>query len=234
MSTPRPPSNYRQRLVQALAVVIARDGFNGAKIQDVVKEAKVSLRTFYAEFPNKEACFLELHAQITEAMVTNVSSAVVFDRPWRAVMRRGFEVYFAALVAEPRLTHAIVTEMATLSPHARLAREAAMDRFANQIADLVEQGRRQNPQIPSRELTPTMARGMLGAVTELVLSRVVRDEIALLPELVDTTTDMLWSIVTNIPADGASAEASTSGALANDPKSGVIEGGASSGAGVRR
>lgn len=231
MTTSRPPSNYRQRLVQALAVVIARDGFNGAKIQDVVKEARVSLRTFYAEFPNKEACFLELHSQIVDAMVANIGASVVFDRPWRDVMRAGFDAYFGALVAEPRLTHAVMTELATLSLEARAARERAMERFAAELVDLVDRGREANPDIPSRELTPLMARGLLGAVTELVLSRVVRGEIERLPELVDTTTDMLWSIVTNVPADEPAGVGSTG---AEHAKSEETRGGASSEAGVRR
>ena len=50
-----------------------------------------------------------------------------------------------------------------------------------------------------------MARGLTGSITELVDRSVVRDEIDQLPELVDTTTEMLWRLVTHVePANADS------------------------------
>lgn len=201
MTKPRPAADYRQRLIDALQVVIIRDGFVGAKIQDVVKEARVSLRTFYAEFPNKEACFLELYQQQMDLVISLVGTDLDFSKPWKEVMRDGFERYFRALALYPRMTHAVTIELATLSQHAREVRVNSQDRYNALIIDLVEQGRAANPDIPSRSLSPLMARAIVGGVIELVFNSVVRDEIDRLPEMVDTATDMLWSVVTNV--DGA-------------------------------
>ncbi len=200
MTKPRPTADYRQRLIDALAVVIIRDGFVGAKIQDVVKEARVSLRTFYAEFPNKEACFLALYSQQNRVVIDLVAGGLDFSEPWRDVMREGFERYFAALALYPRMTHAITIELATLSQQARELRQSNLDEFVLLMCDLVEQGRAANPDIPSRSLSPLMARAIMGGVIELVFDHVVRDEMDKLPQLVDTATDMLWSVVTNVDA----------------------------------
>ncbi|MBJ7471054.1 MAG: TetR/AcrR family transcriptional regulator [Solirubrobacteraceae bacterium] len=202
MTKPRPAADYRQRLIDALAVVIIRDGFVGAKIQDVVKEARVSLRTFYAEFPNKEACFLELYSQQHQVVLDMVARDLDFSQPWKLVMRQGFERYFTALSLYPRLTHAVTIELATLSQHAREIRQNHLDQFVLLMIDLVEQGRAANPDIPARPLTPLMARAIIGGVIELVFNHMVRDEADRLPELVDTSTDMLWSVVTAVDDAG--------------------------------
>ncbi len=198
MTKPRPSADYRQRLIDALQVVIIRDGFVGAKIQDVVKEARVSLRTFYAEFPNKEACFLELYQQQMDLVLSLVGSDVDFEKPWKQVMREGFERYFVALSLYPRMTHAVTIELATLSQHAREVRQNALDQYVELIIELVERGRAANPDIPSRSLSPLMARAIMGSVIELVFNSVVREQVEQLPQMVDTATDMLWSVVTNV------------------------------------
>lgn len=198
MTNPRPAADYRQRLLDALAIVVIRDGFVGAKIQDVVKEARVSLRTFYAEFPNKEACFLALYQQQTEAILGLIGDDLDFSRPWKDVMRVGFERYFNVLLLYPRMTHAVTIELATLSQEAREVRQGTLDQYVDLIIDLVERGRQANPDIPSRSLTPLMVRAIMGGVIELVFNSVVRDELDRLPELIDTATELLWSVVTTV------------------------------------
>lgn len=198
-----PPSETRQQLLTALAMVIAREGFNGTKVADIAREARTSLRTFYAEFSSKEECFLELHRQVTFAVMTTVRQSIVFDRPWVDVMRKGFEAYFSILMAQPRLSHAILIELATLSEEARLARDDAMDLFGEMLCEVVEEGRAANPQIPSRPLSPLIARGIIGAFLELVISHVDRGETDRFPELIDTATEMLTTMVIINVADHA-------------------------------
>lgn len=230
MTQGQPNADYRQRLINALAVVISRDGYGGAKIQDVVREARVSLRTFYAEFPNKEACFLALYEQVTEALLVLIDRSVTFEGDdWRSEMEKGFRAHFAALEAAPRLTYAVLVELATLSAHARMERQAAMERLITVVRDQVERGRERYPDVPSRSVSPMMIRAVMGGVVEMIVDLVVRDEIHRLPELVEVSTDLLWSVVTNV-ADPASSPS----APGNPPKSGVLAPSAPAEAGVRR
>lgn len=190
----------RQRIVEALAYVVARDGYAESKIQDIVKEARVSFRTFYEQFPNKEAALVELHGSVIDAVIGTVEGAVVFDRPWKEVMRKAFTAYFELLTAQPRLTHAFLVELATLSEPARRSREMAMERFTTMLVGLVEAGRAANPDIPSRPITPLTARALLGGVLELVTSRALGNAFGDLTDLADTATDMLWTITTSTGA----------------------------------
>jgi AcrR family transcriptional regulator len=231
MTTPGPTtSDYRQRLIDALAVVVARDGYGGAKIQDVVREAKVSLRTFYAEFPNKEECFLALYEQVTEILLVRLRRSITFDGDWRADMEKGFIAHFEILQAVPRLTYATVVELATLSDQARRARQQAVDKLVDVICEQVEEGRRRYPEIPSRSVSPMMARALMGGVFEMTVDLVVREEYDRLPELIEVSTDLMWSVVTNV---GSTAELDDQ-PTANVPTSGVDGPQAPVEAGVRR
>lgn len=198
-------ADQRRRLLNAMGAILARDGFHGARIQDIAREAKVSLRTFYAEFETKEQCFLALHAELVDQMIRVVDTSLDFTKPWKSVMRQGFQTYYDALAAFPLMTRAVSIELATLSDEARQQRDEMMERFATLLVDLVDRGRALHPDIPSQPLSPVMARGLIGGVTELVDSSVVRDEIDQLPQLVDTTTEMLWRLVTHVePANADS------------------------------
>lgn len=227
-------TDYRQRLVVAIAIVISREGYGGTKIQDIVREAKVSLRTFYAEFPSKEACFLALYDQITRNLEAQTEAAIVFDKPWREVMADGFRMYLTALSGAPRLTYASLVELATLSDHARTVRQDAMDRYVDLLRDLVERGRAANPQIPSRPVSPLMGRAILGGLTEMMVDLVVRGHTERLPELVDVATDMLWSVVTNVEAAADTDRSLDAGFQENTPNSGAPADPDQAGTGVRR
>ncbi|MFT4035186.1 MAG: TetR/AcrR family transcriptional regulator [Patulibacter sp.] len=198
-------ADQRRRLLNAMATVLARDGFHGARIQDIAREAKVSLRTFYAEFDTKEQCFLELHEELVDQAILAVSRSLDFSQPWKEVMRQGFAIYYRAMAAFPKTTRAVSIELATLSDEARRQRDETMERFGTMIVDLVERGRALHPDIPSQPLSPLMARGLIGGITELVDRSVVHDEIDRLPELVDLTAEMLWRLVTHVePANAES------------------------------
>ncbi|MBO9532373.1 MAG: TetR/AcrR family transcriptional regulator [Solirubrobacteraceae bacterium] len=191
-------TSHRDRLLQALANVIAREGYANTRVADVAREARVSLRTFYEEFDSKESGFLALHAMLTDAVASSLEDSANFDQPWRAAIREGFDTYFRLLVAQPKLTTAIMIELTTLSPEAYEAREYARERFTTVMSNLVERGREANPEIPSRPLTPLMARCILGGLLELVTTEVVDEGVDHLPEFVDTCTDLLWSVVTTV------------------------------------
>lgn len=190
-------TDARQRILNALAAVVARDGYVNAKVAQVAKEAHVSLRTFYETFESKEVAFLALHKQLIEFAAQYLESTVTFDRPWQEVMRGSFDSYLRLLTTSPKLTAAMMLELATLSPEGREARNYARDRMVATMILLVDRGREANPDVPSRSLSPLMAQAVMGAVIELVTSGVVDKDASRLDSFVDAMTDLLYSVVTN-------------------------------------
>ncbi|MDO9353129.1 MAG: TetR/AcrR family transcriptional regulator [Solirubrobacteraceae bacterium] len=187
----------RQRIIEALAVEISVNGYGGTKIQDIARGAKVSLRTFYAEFESKEACFLELYTLVTNALFDAIQASITFEDPWRVEMSKGFALHLAALEGAPRLTYAAMIEMAALSDDARNLRSAWLERVGTMMCEQIEKGRGVYTDVPSRSLTPLMARAILGGLTEMVIDLIISNEYERLPELIDVATELLWSAVTS-------------------------------------
>src|SRR5882724_3806888 len=50
-------ASQRGRLLDAMAEVVAEKGYQATTVADVVERAGVSRRTFYEQFPDREACF---------------------------------------------------------------------------------------------------------------------------------------------------------------------------------
>ena len=51
-------TSQRERLLEAMAGVVADKGYARVAVADVIDHAGVSRKTFYEHFANKEACFL--------------------------------------------------------------------------------------------------------------------------------------------------------------------------------
>ena len=187
----------RDRMLQGMALTIAQHGYRGATITEVVRYAKVSKRTFYEEFGDKESCFLELYEQtrkILEQLIIDQSS---LSKDWREQIKGGARAYYDVLAAHPRLTHAYFIEIATLSERASKMRREAFDHFAQVLVDLVERARASNPDVPSRPLGHTMAIALLGGMTELLIGAIERDELAeSIDELVEVSNDLIGTMVT--------------------------------------
>ena len=84
-TTIRPAAaGHRARLTEGLAAAIAEKGYAAVTIADVVRVARVSKRTFYEHFADKEACFLALYAETTEELLELIGIAVAGARgPWQ-------------------------------------------------------------------------------------------------------------------------------------------------------
>src|SRR6185503_15316570 len=53
-----PEKDHRSRLVQGMAIALTEKGYADISVADIVQHARVSKRTFYEHFADKEACYL--------------------------------------------------------------------------------------------------------------------------------------------------------------------------------
>ena len=61
--------SHRARLTGGLAAAIEEKGYAAVTIADVVARARVSKRTFYEHFADKEACFLALYSETSDELL---------------------------------------------------------------------------------------------------------------------------------------------------------------------
>jgi AcrR family transcriptional regulator len=88
-------SGHRARLTEGLAAAIAEKGYAAVTIADVVRGARVSKRTFYEHFADKEACFLALYAETSDELIDLIAtSAANAPGSWEARIGAAARAYF--------------------------------------------------------------------------------------------------------------------------------------------
>lgn len=171
----------RARLLEAITIVVADKGYVAATVSDVVKAARVSRGTFYAEFASKEECFLEAYRHGVDVLVERISAATrATSGDWREQIRAGLRAYLEVLAGEPRFARTHMLELHAAGPRAQAERDAALRRFAARYRRSFESSGRER--IPSDDLLFILAAG----VDQLVCARVREAPLERLPELEDT------------------------------------------------
>lgn len=188
------PDVHRLRLLEGFAAVVAERGFTGATIADIVKSARVSKRTFYEHFEDKEECFLALYAEAIEIIIKGVDQALRQPAPtWQAQLATGLEAYVGALEQNPALTRACLLEIQAAGPRALELRRRARGRFASLLRAFVERTRVEHPSL--RPLSPAMATAVVGGIDELLLVSVEAGVTGRLHELRETAAELLSAVL---------------------------------------
>lgn len=202
----------RARLLEAITLVVAEKGYVAATVADVVRAARVSRGTFYAEFASKEECFLEAYRYGVDVLVDRISAATraagevarssdAADRGagaarisatagragqsgWQAELRAGLRAYLEALAGEPLFARTHMLELHAAGPRAQAERDSALRRFAARYRRSFEAAAKERPEllVPSDDLLFILAAG----VDQLVCARVREAPLERLPALEDT------------------------------------------------
>lgn len=102
------PDDTRERIIDAAQAIFARDGFVGAKMQEIADRVGIQRPSLFYHFKNKEALFVAAHEQVfariepvfRESLAPNGDPFVQLDRVSRAVLAvMADEPDFARMVA---------------------------------------------------------------------------------------------------------------------------------------
>jgi AcrR family transcriptional regulator len=128
-------ASQRTRLLEAVGRAVAERGYAAATIDDVVRRAGVSKKTFYEHFADKEDCFLAAYEAASEELLERVREAHAIHDDWLERTRAGVRAYLRWLAAEPALARVFLIEVAAAGPRALECREALRDRYAELIRE---------------------------------------------------------------------------------------------------
>ncbi|MGZ8180054.1 TetR/AcrR family transcriptional regulator [Williamsia sp. SKLECPSW1] len=162
--------DVRGRLIDALATSIVERGFRDTTVADVVRIARMSRRTFYEQFGDKEECFAAMLATVNRGQMDLIYRAVDRSAPWRDQVRAGIESWIAGAAAEPALTLSWIRDAPTLRAGAREVERATREGFVDLVGDLADSDdlRREGFRPPSRP----MAVLLVGGLRELIAAQV--------------------------------------------------------------
>jgi AcrR family transcriptional regulator len=174
------PVSQRERLLDGMAKTVAAQGYAATSVADVLRAARISRRTFYERFADKEDCFLAAYDAIVGLCDERVCGAFQSAADWRRGIEDGLAALLAVLASEPDFARLAVVEVLAAGPRGLARRDAAMQRFAA----FVQSGRAelQDPVAPPSEL---VAQAIVGGIYELLYSHIVRGETKRLPQLSD-------------------------------------------------
>ena len=182
-------SNQRERLLDAIANVVAEKGYAATRVVDVTDYAGVSRKTFYELFIDKEDCFLAAYDAITALLMDKMARALeaVADESWEAKVHALVGEFLAFLAAEPAFARMCIVEVLGSGPRGLARRDAAIEAFFPVVDHLP----RQQPGADQwlSELTPVF---VTGGILEVVYAAIRRGETESLPDLEDDLTRLAF------------------------------------------
>jgi AcrR family transcriptional regulator len=129
-------ASQRARLLEATGRAVAEKGYAAATIDDIVRGAGVSKKTFYEHFPDKLGCFLAAYEAASDELLEHVRAAQDTETDWVDSTRAGIHAYLRWLAAEPALARVFLIEIAAAGPEALERRERVRDRYAERMREL--------------------------------------------------------------------------------------------------
>ncbi|MBB4664460.1 TetR/AcrR family transcriptional regulator [Conexibacter arvalis] len=197
MATPVAIEGARERLVCGMNAAVAEKGYGPTTIADVVRHARVSKRTFYEQFDDKQACFLAAYDAAADhvlgAMEAAAAASAAAGEPWQQRVEQVVGAYLRAMAARPELTRTFLVEILGAGPRALARRRETMERFADQMVAFCDELRREEPAL--RPVSRALATAVVGGINELVLGAAEHGRAGELAELREPAATLIRSVL---------------------------------------
>jgi len=175
----------RSRLLVAATAVIDELGYEQTSVQRITARARVSRRTFYELFGNREECLVALLDDVVERVERELGAAGLEGLEWRERVRGGLWTILSFLEREPALARICVVQALHGGPRALERREQALSR----LAAVLDEGRREGPR--GEECTLVTAEGLVGGAFGVVYARLRSGDRRPLTGLLDELMGMI-------------------------------------------
>ena len=152
----------RSRLLGGAVAAVEELGWTNATVASIASRARVSRKTFYDLFDDREDCLLEVCEDTLERVVSELRAAGVGELAWPERVRSGLWVVLGFFDREPELARVCVVESAHGGSGARAWRVDVLQR----LIAIVDEGRLQGER--AVEVPGLMAEGVVGAVLSIL------------------------------------------------------------------
>ncbi len=157
----------RARLTGAAVTVADELGWSGVTVADVASRARVSRRTFYDLFSNREDCLLAMLTDTVGCVERELARVNLKDASWVERVRAGLWTVLCFLDRDRVLARVCVVQSARGSRRVLEAREEILARLARSI----DEGRSHNAR--AGQAPPLTAEGLAGAALAIVYKRLL-------------------------------------------------------------
>jgi AcrR family transcriptional regulator len=157
----------RARMLSAAVEAIEENGYARLTVAQVIGRAKVSRKTFYDLFVDREDCFLAVFDRTLSQVSSRVVEAYEQESSWRESVRAGLAALLTFIDDEPELARLCVVDALGGGP--RVLRERA--RVLDTVRKTIDRGR--GTVAGRREPPGVTAEGVIGAVFAVIHTRLL-------------------------------------------------------------
>jgi AcrR family transcriptional regulator len=169
--------NQRERILDAVTVLAAENGYASVNVEDIVEEAAISPQAFYEHFENKDDAFVVAYEVGHAKCLTFVEVAYAAQSDWRAGICAGISALLRFLASEPAFARIALVDVLTATPLTAERSNMGLGSFAQLLIPGAKASAR--PARPSDVTIDAIA----GGIFELCLHYATQDRLARLPEL---------------------------------------------------
>jgi AcrR family transcriptional regulator len=157
----------RSRLLAGAVGAIEEHGCARTTVAHIAARSRVSRRTFYELFENREACLVVLLEEaVVGPLVGEVAAAGLEGLVWRERVRGGLWAVLCFLEREPALARVCVVQALQGGPRVLAYREGILAR----LVAVLDEGRREGSS-RAGDSTPLTAEGLVGAAFGILYTR---------------------------------------------------------------
>ncbi len=147
----------RSRLLAGAVATIEELGYPQATVGRITARARLSRRTFYQMFANRDECFAAVLDEVAATVAGELAAAGLEGLAWRERVRMGLWTILGFFDREPALARVCVVQALRAGPLVLERREVVLAR----LAAVVDEGRAEGAR--GGGLTPVTAEGVVGA-----------------------------------------------------------------------
>lgn len=200
-ATPAINADHRSRLLDALTLALTDQAYADVTIADIVAHARVSRRTFYEQFDNKDACLLALCERLSEQILGLIAAGYDPTADWVEQLNRVTDTYLQALQMQPALVRTLYIELMQLGDVGLAVRRRISQRFAMFLIMQVELARVREP--GKRSLSPALATAIVGGANELILQAIEDGRADRLSDLAPTVSEFMQAVLKSLEPTAA-------------------------------
>jgi AcrR family transcriptional regulator len=170
--------SQRERILDALADIVAEKGYPGLTVTEIARRANVSHKTFYEHFPGKREAYLAAGRTGGEwGFQAAVEAGAVHAGDWPRAIAAGLEAYLRYLAVEPGHARLGFVDIFTADPEVLQLRDEIVGAF---VAYLDPGFRLAQASRPVPRIAPD---AVAGAIWELLQDHIQHEPIERLPQL---------------------------------------------------
>jgi AcrR family transcriptional regulator len=159
----------RSRLLTGAVKAIEELGYTRATVAHITRRARVSRRTFYELFANRDECLASVIESVVDDLREELDRAGIDRLPWRERIRTGLWTVLCFLDREPALARVCVVQSLRGGQCVLERREE----IVGALASAVDEGRTEGAR--GGECPPLTAEGLVGAGLAIVYARLLRE-----------------------------------------------------------